>query len=116
MAFYKQTKQRNSMLKENYEKQLKEHNTNKQQTPAKPQNKTTSPIVNARENKLKTDTLHKQLIQRPISYWKKWPSKMRKHLTDAKLSKNDVHFEPSLTNDNGEGETVHTENDLSEMD
>ena len=46
----------------------------------------------------------------------KWPSKMRKHLTDAKLSKNDVQTEPSLTNNNGEGETAHTENDLSEMD
>ena len=46
----------------------------------------------------------------------KWPSKMRKHLTDEKLSKNDVQTEPSLTNINGEGETVHTENDLSEMD
>ena len=30
MTFDKQTKQRNSLLKENYEKQLKEHNTNKQ--------------------------------------------------------------------------------------
>ena len=30
MRFDKQTKQRNSLLKENYEKQLKEHNTNKQ--------------------------------------------------------------------------------------
>ena len=28
MTFDKQTKQRNSLLKENYEKQLKEHNTN----------------------------------------------------------------------------------------
>ena len=44
----------------------------------------------------------------------KWPSKMRKHLTDAKLSKNDVQIEPSLTNNNGEGETAHTENDLSD--
>ena len=30
MMFDKQTKQRNSLLKENYEKQVKEHNTNKQ--------------------------------------------------------------------------------------
>ena len=30
MTFDKQTKQRNSLIKENYEKQLKEHNTNKQ--------------------------------------------------------------------------------------
>ena len=36
--------------------------------------------------------------------------------TDAKLSKNDVQIEVSLTNNNGEGETAHTENDLSEMD
>ena len=30
--------------------------------------------------------------------------------------KNDVQTEPSLTNNNSEGETAHTENDLSEMD
>ena len=78
---------------------------------------TTSPIGNARENRLKQICYTRSSVNTAANFLlEKWPSKMRKHLTDAKLSKNDVQTEPSLTNNNGEGETAHTENDLSEMD
>ena len=111
MTFDKQTKQRNSLLKENYEKQLKEHNTN-----SKPL-RSTKTKQRLRENRLKQICYTRSSVNTAANFMlEKWPSKMRKRLTDAKLSKNDVQTEPLLTNNNGEIDTAHIENDLSEMD
>ena len=63
MAFDKQTKQRNSLLKENYEKQLRETHTNKEPTPAKPQHKPVPSSQTARENKQNTDAQVKYITR-----------------------------------------------------
>ena len=66
MAFDKQTKQRNSLLKENYEKQLRETHTNKEPTPAKPQHKPVPSSQNARKNKQNTDAQAKYVTREEI--------------------------------------------------
>ena len=137
MAFDKQTKQRNSLLKENYEKQLRETHTNKEPTPAKPtpakpQHKPIPSNQNTREHKQNTDTQVKYVTREEMVAFtaqavnsaanfilekmalndEETLTELKKEIlncmTNLEIGQNNDKSEPPYKNIECSGETAHT--------